>query len=186
MAFWGGATKQTRVILQYAKTNRGVFVPYNKHGTGRGGQGTHIWNIPSAASAEAAQRLLQPPRARGRHGGRAAGPGAVLGRPTPKPRAATAKPCLRPPPQIARSRIDAMPIHELRHRENLQGSWQCARATCSFCDNTATNLEMTRPIRIWARNNYQATMCYRLFLVQWNQCATHHYTSWFCVTKLAF
>ena len=93
MAFWGGATKQTRVILQYAKTNRGVFVSYNKHGTGRGGQGTHIWNTPSAASAEAAQRLLQPPRARGRHGGRAAGPGAVLGRPTPKPRAATANPC---------------------------------------------------------------------------------------------
>jgi hypothetical protein len=62
----------------------------------------------------------------------------------------------------------------------------CTRATCSFCDNTATNLEMTRPMRIWARNNYQATMCYRLFLVQLNQCATHHYTSWFCVTKLAF
>ena len=172
MAFLVGATKQTRVILQYAKTNRGVFVSYNKHGTGRGGQGTHIWNIPSAASAEAAQRLLQPPRARGRHGGRAAGPGAVLGRPTPEPGAATAKPCLRPPPQIARSRIDAMPIHGLRRRGNLQGSWQqqCARATCSFCDNTATNLEMTRPIRIWARNNCQeATTCYRLFLVQWNQ-----------------
>ena len=93
VAFWGGATKQTRVIIQYAKTNRGVFVSYNKHGTGRGGQGTHIWNILSAASAEAAQRLLQPPRARGRHGGRAAGPGAALGRPTPTPRAATAKPC---------------------------------------------------------------------------------------------
>ena len=30
-------------------------------------------------------------------------------------------------------------------------------------DNTLTNLEMTRPIRIWAQNNYQATMCYRLF-----------------------
>ena len=125
----------------------------------------HIWNIPSAASAEAAQRLLQPPRARGRHGGRAAGPGAVLSCPMPKPRAATAKPCLRPPPQIAQDRESMQcPIHELAHRETLQGSWwQCARATCSFCDNTLTNLEMTRPIRIWAQNNYQATMCYRLF-----------------------
>ena len=27
-------------------------------------------------------------------------------------------------------------------------------------------LEMTRPIRTWARNNHQATMCYRLFLLQ--------------------
>ena len=128
----------------------------------------HIWNIPSAASAEAAQRLLQPPRARGRHGGRAAGPGAVLSCPMPKPRAATAKPCLRPPPQIAQDRESMQcPIHELAHRENLQGSWwQCARATCSFCDNTLTNLEMTRPIRIWAQNNYQATMCYRLFLTE--------------------
>ena len=41
------------------------------------------------------------------------------------------------------------------------GIYACA--ACSFCDNTATNLAMMRPIRIWARNNYQATICYRLF-----------------------
>ena len=188
----GRATKQIRVILQYAKTNRGVFVSYNKHGTGRGGQGTHIWNIPSAASAEAAQRLLQPPRARGRHGGRAAGPGAVLGRPTPKPRAATAKPCLRPPPQIARSRIDAMPIRcrsmDLGNVRTCKAAGQqCARATCSFCDSTATSLrdDATHKEDLGSKQLSSNGVLPAFLKVQWNQCATHHYASWFCVKTLA-
>ena len=52
MVFWGGATKQTRETLACTNTLRRALVSYNKHGTGRSGQGTHIWNIPSAASAE--------------------------------------------------------------------------------------------------------------------------------------
>ena len=100
MVFLGEATKQTRETLTYTNTLRGALVSYNHCDMEAGGRGTHIWDIPSVASAEAAQRLLQPPHAAGAARRSSSGPGAALGhpraalgRPTPKPRAATAKPC---------------------------------------------------------------------------------------------
>ena len=87
-------------ILNYANRVRGALVAYKQRDMGAGGRGTHIRDIPSVASAEAAQRLLQPPRAAGAARRSSSGPGAALGhpraalgRPTSKPRAATAKPC---------------------------------------------------------------------------------------------
>ena len=86
--------------LNYANRVRGVLVAYKQRDMEAGGRGTHIRGIPSVASAEAAQRLLQPPRAAGAARRSSSGPGAALGhpraalgRPTSKPRAATAKPC---------------------------------------------------------------------------------------------
>ena len=86
--------------LNYANRVRGALVAYKQRDMEAGGRGTHIRDIPSVASAEAAQRLLQPPRAAGAARRSSSGPGAALGhpraalgRPTSKPRAATAKPC---------------------------------------------------------------------------------------------
>ena len=86
--------------LNYANRIRGALVAYKQRDMEAGGRGTHIRDIPSVASAEAAQRLLRPPRAAGAARRSSSGPGAALGhpraalgRPTPKPRAATAKPC---------------------------------------------------------------------------------------------
>ena len=49
----------------------------------------------------------------------------------------------------------------------------------TYCIDDATHTDL-------GPKQLSTMMCYRLFLVQWNQCATHHYTSWFCVIKLAF
>ena len=154
VAFLGGATKQTRVILQYAKTNRGVFVSYNKHGTGRGGQGRTFGTYLRVRLR--AQKPLSDFCSRPVLGG-----GTAVEQPGRERCSAARHRSLeqrRPSPAFGRRRrsrdresVQCRSISsELRHRENLQGSWQCARATCSFCDNTATNLEMTRRKRIWA------------------------------------
>ena len=51
--------------LTYTNTVRGALVSYKQRDMGAGGRGTHIWHVPLAESAEAAQRVLQPPRAAG-------------------------------------------------------------------------------------------------------------------------
>ena len=51
--------------LNYANRVRGALVAYKQRDMEAGGRGTHIRDIPSVASAEAAQRLLRPPRAAG-------------------------------------------------------------------------------------------------------------------------
>ena len=48
--------------LTYTNMVRGALVLYKQRDVGAGERGAHIRHVPSTASAEAAQRVLQPPR----------------------------------------------------------------------------------------------------------------------------
>ena len=66
----------------------------------------------------------------------------------------------------------------------------CARATCSFCDSTATSLRDDATHKDLGPKQPSSNDVLPAFFTTRHgfasQCATHHYTSWFCVTKLAF
>ena len=66
--------------LTYTNTVRGALVSYKQRDMGAGGRGTHIWHVPLAESVEAAQRVLQPPRAAGAARRQAPGAAAAVRR----------------------------------------------------------------------------------------------------------
>ena len=67
-------------ILTYTNTVRGALVSYKQRHMGADGRGTHIRHVPSAGSAEAAQRVLLPPSAAGAAGRQSPGAAAVVRR----------------------------------------------------------------------------------------------------------